>query len=374
MRLFTLLSALLLAEAAFAQAPAARYSIKGYLTNLKGRTVYLLTQFQSASAPFGSKADSCFSADGHFSFRGVLGEANYYTVAFKDDGSAQSKSFLLDSNPITVIGHADSLYQLSIVGSPALRDQLLWDKMLETPLKRQNELMRLILKSAQKGDTANTRIYRQEYESLLQEITAIKADFIESHPGSLVSLFELNSLIPDIPNEKARHLWNHLDFSLQQHSVGIGIHNRIFFNPERKPEPRQYIPDLILADKQDKPVSLLTYKGNVVLIDFWASWCDHCRQEHNRLKSLYKQYKDKGLQIISISVDEDTDAWKKALQKAGLPWTQLTDRVGSRNMVGTQYGNGSLPINLLIDKEGYVIRKGLQGSELEKHLAVVFNQ
>ena len=119
-------------------------------------------------------------------------------------------------------------------------------------------------------------------------------------------------------------------------------------------------------------MSLLNYKGNVVLIDFWASWCDQCRQEHNRLKSLYKQYKDKGLQIISISVDEDTNSWKKALQKAGLPWTQLSDRVGSRNVVGTQYGNRSIPINLLIDKEGYIIRKGLHGSELEKQLAVVF--
>ena len=142
---------------------------------------------------------------------------------------------------------------------------------------------------------------------------------------------------------------------------------------EVKVESGQQAPDLVLSDKQNKPVRLLSYKGNVVLVDFWASWCDHCRQEHVRLKALYDQYKERGLQIVSISIDENPKAWRKALQKAELPWTQLTDRVGSRNVVGLQYGTNSIPINLLIDKNGYVLRKGLHGTELDRQLALVFN-
>jgi peroxiredoxin len=129
-----------------------------------------------------------------------------------------------------------------------------------------------------------------------------------------------------------------------------------------KVESGQQAPDLVLSDRQNKPVRLLSYKGNVVLVDFWASWCDHCRQEHVRLKALHDQYKDRGLQIVSISIDKNPKAWRKALQKAELPWTQLTDRVGSQNVVGLQYGTNSIPINLLIDKNGYVLRKGLHGT------------
>ncbi|KAA9357577.1 MULTISPECIES: TlpA family protein disulfide reductase [Larkinella] len=142
---------------------------------------------------------------------------------------------------------------------------------------------------------------------------------------------------------------------------------------EGKLESGQQAPDLVLSDKQNKPVHLLSYKGNVVLVDFWASWCDHCRQEHVRLKEIYDQYKDRGLQIVSISIDKNPKAWRKALQKAELPWMQLTDRVGSRNIIGPQYGTNSIPINLLIDKNGYVLRKGLHGTELDRQLALVFN-
>lgn len=368
MQRFTFFFVLLLAGNAFGQASAVRYSITGYLANLKGRTVYLVPPFQLEN-PTSSRADSCVSADGHFTFQGSIGEAKYVTLRVQGKRREQLKTFILDSTPITIIGNADSLEQVSVVGSPELQHQIILDKSLETYVKRKRELEQQMNIALLKDDKDKQIQQARQYQALLRDIVDVKVGFIELYPGSLVSLFELSTIVSDLPKEKARTLWNRLDYPLQQHSVGRGIHERIF---DRKVEPRQYLPDLILADKQAKPVSLLDYKGTVVLIDFWASWCDHCRQEHDRLKALYKQYKEKGLQIISISVDEDTNAWKKALQKAGLPWTQLSDRVGTRNVIGTQYGNSSIPINLLIDKEGYVIRKGLHGTELEKQLATVF--
>ncbi|WP_185716111.1 TlpA family protein disulfide reductase [Larkinella knui] len=135
----------------------------------------------------------------------------------------------------------------------------------------------------------------------------------------------------------------------------------------------QPAPDYNLSDKQNQPVNLLAFKGQVVLVDFWSSRCDYCRNEHSHLKALYDQYKDRGLQIVSISIDENPKAWRKALQKSGLPWPQLTDRVGSRNVAGPKFSKNPMPMNLLIDKDGYVIRKGLHGLELDRQLALVFN-
>ncbi|GAB3335466.1 hypothetical protein GCM10027299_44480 [Larkinella ripae] len=365
-----LIGALLLTSQAFGQQKSTRYSVNGYLANLKGRTVFLVPPFRPED-PIGSLADSCVSTDGHFSFQGVLGEGNYYAIGIQGEPLNRFKPFLLDNSPITILGDADSLERLSIVGSLHLRHQLILDKSLETYVKKRKDLEEKIGETMQKGskDTALAMLYAGQYRTIMQDIAAVSASFIELHPGSLVSLFQLSTILPTLPKEKARNLWNRLDYALQQHSVGRRIHDQVF---DRKPEARQHLPNLILADKQNKPVSLLNYQGNVVLIDFWASWCDQCRREHAQLKSLYRQYKNKGLQIISISVDEDPKAWKKALQKAGLPWTQLSDRIGPRNVIGTQYGTSTVPINMLIDREGYIIRKGLHGAELEKQLAVAF--
>ncbi|GAB3269877.1 hypothetical protein GCM10027347_40170 [Larkinella harenae] len=369
---FTLLFILLLVGKAFGQEAPTRYSITGHLSNLKGRTIYLATREQAKAALYDAKAatlDSCRSADGHFSFQGIIGEAGYYAV-FVRWGNGFNP-FLLDNAPVSILGDANSPQHVSIVGSTALRQQLLLDKMLEPFVKRRDQLEQLRVKAIQKGEKQKAVVYAQQHESVTLDMVDVRATFIESYASSPVSLFELNALLPNLPKEKAKDLWNKLDYTLQQHSVGRQIREHVF---DRAPEPRQHMPNLILADQLTKPVSLLSYKGNVVLLDFWASWCEYCQQEHNRLKSLYQQYKDKGLQIISISVDEDPSAWQEALQKASLPWPQLSDRVGSRNVVGTQYGNGSVPINWLIDKEGYVIRKGLHGAELEKELAIVFNK
>lgn len=369
----TLIFALLLTNPVFSQQKSTQYTISGLLTNLKGRTVYLMPVSQFSADPLNPNQpiiDSSISADGRFTFQGSIGEANYYALGIKGNQQKQFKSFILDNTPVSIIGDADSLEQASIVGSMAIREAKILQLMLEPVQKRIDAVSMLRGNAIQKGDSAADRKYGHEYAALIRERVDLKCVFIESYPNSLVSLFALQEISHHLPKERVKALWNTLYYSLHDHSAGQKIRELAF---DRKPEPRQPIPNLILSDKLNKPVSLLSYTGKVVLIDFWASWCDHCREEHARLKSIYSQYKDKGLQIISISVDEDPQAWKKALQKAGLPWTQLSDRVGSKNVVGTHYGNSTLPINLLVDQEGYVIRKGLHGAELEKQLAVVFN-
>ncbi|MFC5407846.1 redoxin family protein [Larkinella bovis] len=364
----------LLAGIAYGQKPVTRYTITGHLKNLKnGQTIYLIPRaelFVPKSSPRAPQIDSCVASEGRFTLEGMLGEPNYYALGIKGQPHARFRSFILDGPLISIIGDADSLERASIVGSTSLRDQVILAKSVEVYLKQQKILESLLRNAEQKADKDSLFVLNNQYQKLSNGILDVKATFIGFNPRSYVSLFALQEMLPELPKERARYLFNHLDYSLQQHSVGRQIREQVF---ERVKPVRQYAPDLVLADKNAKPVHLQAYKGSVLLIDFWASWCSHCQREQKRLKTLYKQYKSKGLEIVSISVDEDPKAWKKALQKAGLPWPQLSDRVDDQNAVGTHYGNNSIPMNLLIDKEGFVIRKGLHGAELEKQLAVVFS-
>ena len=127
-------------------------------------------------------------------------------------------------------------------------------------------------------------------------------------------------------------------------------------------------------DPEGNPISLSDFKGNYVLVDFWASWCGPCRRENPNVVKAYSAYHSKGFEILGVSLDKDKKAWVKAIQDDNLGWKHVSDLMGWENAVNMQYGIRSIPANLLIDPNGKIIAKDLRGMALEKKLAEIFNQ
>lgn len=128
-------------------------------------------------------------------------------------------------------------------------------------------------------------------------------------------------------------------------------------------------PDIELKDPNGKPIKLSSLRGKVVLVDFWASWCRPCRAENPNVVRLYKQFKDKGFTVYSVSLDEDAVAWKKAIAQDGLIWpTHVSDLLGWSTPVIQLYKFDGIPYTVLIDREGKIIATGLRGMELEQKL------
>jgi peroxiredoxin len=128
-------------------------------------------------------------------------------------------------------------------------------------------------------------------------------------------------------------------------------------------------PEIELKDPNGKLLKLSSLRGKVVLIDFWASWCRPCRAENPNVVRLYKQFKDKGFTVFSVSLDEDAAAWKKAIAQDGLIWpTHVSDLLGWSTPVIQLYKFNGIPYTVLIDREGKVIATGLRGIELEQKL------
>jgi thiol-disulfide isomerase/thioredoxin len=110
------------------------------------------------------------------------------------------------------------------------------------------------------------------------------------------------------------------------------------------------------------------------LLDFWASYCKPCRAEIPNLLQLYSQYKDKGFNIVSVSLDTDPAIWHKTVALDNLTWTQVSDSKGAVGEAAIKYGaNNGIPKNVLVDKDGKIIAWNLFGNDLLQQLRKLFS-
>lgn len=131
-------------------------------------------------------------------------------------------------------------------------------------------------------------------------------------------------------------------------------------------------PDFKEQDIDGEPLSIAKFKGKIVLVDFWATWCGPCVAELPNVLKAYKKYHDKGFEVIGISLDKDEAKLKAFIAEKGMPWPQYFDGLGWGSKLGQKYGIDSIPATFLLDREGKIIGKGLRGKalleELEKQL------
>ena len=128
-------------------------------------------------------------------------------------------------------------------------------------------------------------------------------------------------------------------------------------------------PDFTLNTPEGTPLTLSSLRGKIILLDFWASWCVPCRKENPNVVAVYSKYKDKGFDILGVSLDREKGAWVKAIADDQLTWHHVSDLKFWQSEAAVKYGVQSIPLTLLLDKEGKIIAKNLRGEELSKKLA-----
>jgi peroxiredoxin len=214
----------------------------------------------------------------------------------------------------------------------------------------------------------------EEFDKLSEEKNEkVYHKYLEENPESPIALYVLNRYAGyDLDAKKVEPLFKTLPASTRNLPSAVAFKKRI--ETAKKTGVGAYAMNFTQNDTLGKPVSLSSFKGKYVLLDFWASWCGPCRAENPNVVKAFNNYKDKNFTVLSVSLDQPgkKQSWLDAIHKDGLTWTHVSDLKFWDNAVAKQYGIRAIPQNLLLDPTGKIIAKNIRGEELNKKLAEVF--
>ena len=311
----------------------------------------------------GSSLDTLAKADvknGSFEFTGNVSEpTGAYIMVIGQRGAIP---FMLENANITVnAGQAG----LTVTGSEG---QKIYDQFMAINTTTQQEAMKLQQEyQAANGDQAKMQAVQEAYAKLMTDAQAKETELIKANPDSYVSTFVIVSSMGQMEYEQLKERYNLLGEKAKASAQGKAIAAQI-----AKLESTaigQIAPNFTITTPEGESISLYDIKGKVKLIDFWASWCGPCRGENPHVVEIYKEYHPKGLEIFGISLDNNKEAWVKAIADDGLVWKHGSDLKGWQSAPAQLYSVSGIPHTVLLDENNKIIAKNLRGDELKQKIA-----
>lgn len=320
------------------------------------------------------KPDSAKLNQGSFELKGRASEP-YFAVLTLGELSGprqQPLGFFVEAGKINIATSRDSLAKGTVSGGGTQTEYNKYYEGYKAIEAKQRTLGDEYQMASMSGDMAKMEKAQKDFEALEKENKGMIIKFAKENANSYVSSFLVaQNFSFDVNPAELDPLYN--AFSDKIKTSYFGQHIKKALDASRATSVGSAAPEFTLNDVNGKPVSLASYKGKYVLVDFWASWCGPCRMENPNVVAAYAKYKAKGFDILGVSLDNNKDKWEDAIRKDQLSWTHVSDLSGWESAVANLYGVKAIPANYLLDKDGKIIAKNLRGEDLVKKLNEVLN-
>jgi len=358
-----------------------KFTIKGDVSKV---SMPIAKVYLSYYADGKSTMDSSDVVDGKYSFTGSLGDPLMASLRakYQEDPNAKTiraisynrdiKQLFLENAKISVVS-TDSFANAAIKGSKAHAAFVNWENLMKPENQKSAELNKEYSELYKKKDQAGMDRLEAEFDKLTASKNIKNKQYLSDNPASPIAMFIFRQFAGyDINADEAEPVFLSLSEKLRSGPAGKEMAEKIEI--AKKTGVGRMAMDFTQNDTLGNPVSLSSFKGKHVLIDFWASWCGPCRQENPNVVKAFNNYKEKGFTVLGVSLDQPNakDKWMKAIHDDNLTWTHVSDLKFWKNEVAVQYGIQAIPQNYLIDPQGKIIGKNLRGEALNKKLEEIF--
>lgn len=345
-----------------------KYTLNGEIIPPSGEKIVLFGFDDGNPSPI----DTTEIVDGKFTFTGELnmpelvllrveGQKNYVGQIFVEPGEINTQIY------------PDSMMGNTVTGSEA-NDvfQTYMDEVIDFS-KSEQELQQRFRQAQTTGNQEEMQNIQFEHSTMLENLQLYAKNFIKEHRETPVAAYvylmnffqqaeseELDSMLTMFePIKESDFVQAIQERADKLSSSGVGA----------------TAPDFTLKTPEGEEFSLSDYKGNVVLIDFWASWCQPCMVEMPNVIEQYNKYNDQGFEIIGVSLDRNSEAWTSTIKEKEMDWVHGWDMADKENQgtVADLYGVTGIPHTVLLDKDGNIIAKNLRGEKLQNKLSELFN-
>lgn len=233
--------------------------------------------------------------------------------------------------------------------------------------KGQSDLYKEYSAAAQTKDTAKMKEIENQFNKLGEDANAKSEALTKANADSYVAAYMLASQMGGLDSEELAAKYEALGANAKASEPGKKIADRI--QKLSAVAIGKVAPDFTLNTPEGNPLSMHSIKGKVKVIDFWASWCGPCRGENPNVVAMYKELHPKGLEILSVSLDNDKEAWLKAIQDDQLTWNHVSDLKGWQSEAAQLYAVNGIPHLVVLDENNVIVAKDLRGAELKAKVA-----